>query len=270
LIYPVFFNVYMAVSQWSWSTPINQPKPFVGLMNFAELASSPIFLNSFWVTLQLVLSATAIEYALGLAVALVLNSEFRGRGIFRSIFILPMMLAPIVVGIQWQYLLSGNFSVIGYVLERFGLPVPNPLSNPRLALPTLVLVDAWTYVPFVALVLLAGMQQIPNELYEAAQVDGANPVDRIRYITLPLLRPATLLVLLLRSGQILRTFDVVYVLTGGGPGRSTEVLGILLYHIAFGEGDMGEAAALAIIIGLAGMMIGGVLLNAIRTEVRVV
>jgi multiple sugar transport system permease protein len=266
LIYPTLFNLNIAVREWSWSSPVNAPKPFVGLENFARLWRMDRFWNALRVSLSMVAGGVILQYILGLGLALLLNRAFVGRRVFRAIFLLPMVLAPIVVGIQWRYLLSGNFGVLNYGLERLGLDPPSWLSEPAWGLPILIGVDTWTYLPFAALILLAGLQNVPPDLYEAAGLDGAGPLARFRYITLPFLAPASAIVLLLRGTEIFRAFDVVYVLTGGGPGRSTEVLGMMLYKVAFGEGDLGQAAAMAVIIGAIGMLIGTVLIRAIRTE----
>lgn len=268
MIYPILFNINIATRKWDWSTPFDSPKPFVGMANFVDLVTSDRFMNSLKVSLSLMVFALLIEYVLGLGLALALNKQFRGRRIFRTIFILPMVLAPIIVGIQWRYLLSGNFGVVNYVMFQLGIEPPAFLSDPQYGLPVLVLVDSWMYVPFVSLILLAGLQQIPQEVQEAAEVDGAGNLARFWYITFPLLSSSTAIVLLLRGTEIFRAFDVIYVLTGGGPGRSTEVLGILLYRIAFSEGNFGMAAALAIIISVLGMFIGGLFLRLIRTETR--
>lgn len=268
MIYPIVFNINIAVRKWDWSTPFDAPKPFVGMDNFTVLVSSDRFLNSLKVSLLLMVFALLFEYVLGMGLALILNRQFRGRRIFRTIFILPMVLAPIVVGIQWRYLLSGNFGIVNYILFQLGIEPPAVLSDPQYGLPVLILVDSWMYVPFVSLILLAGLQQISQEVQEAAEVDGAGSLARFWYITFPLLGSSTAIVLMLRGTEIFRAFDVVYVLTGGGPGRSTEVLGILLYRIAFGEGNFGMAAALAIIIGILGMAVGGLFLRFIRTEAR--
>ncbi|HML23868.1 MAG TPA: sugar ABC transporter permease [Aggregatilinea sp.] len=268
MIYPILFNINIALRQWDWSTPFDAPKPYVGLTNFTNLVGSDRFVNSLKVSLELMVFALIVEYLLGLGLALLLNKQFRGRRIFRTIFILPMVLAPIIVGIQWRYLLSGNFGVVNYILFRLGIEAPALLSDPTYGLPVLVMVDSWMYVPFVSLILLAGLQQIPQEVQEAAEVDGAGAWARFIHITFPLLGSSTAMVLMLRSTEVFRAFDVVYVLTGGGPERSTEVLGILLYRIAFGEGNFGSAAALAIIISVIGMVIGGVFLKIVHSETR--
>lgn len=268
LVYPTVFNLGIAMQEWSWSTPAGAEKPFVGLANFLQLFNSGRFWNSVGISLVLVVAGVALQYALGLGLALMLNRKFVGQRLFRAIFILPMVLAPIVIGIQWRYLLSGNFGVLNFIIGQLGLEAPRWLSEPSLAIPILLAVDTWTWLPFVAIILLAALQQMPQEVLEAAEVDGANAIERFYYIILPMLRPATVIVLLLRSTEIFRAFDVVYVLTGGGPGRTTEVLGMLLYRTAFVEGNLGVAAALSVFIGVIGMAIGTILIRAIRTEVR--
>ncbi len=229
----------------------------------------PRFWNSLRISVLLLVFALAIEYALGLMLALLLNRRFRGQALFRAVFMLPMVLAPVVVGIQWRYLLSGDFGVLNYLLQQIGISnPPDWLSEPSFGVPILVTVDTWVYLPFATLILLAGLQQVPTDVIEAAALDGAGALARFRYVILSYLGPSSVLVLLLRGTAIFQTFDIVYILTGGGPGQSTEVLGLMLYHIAFSEGNMGQAAAMAIIIGLLGMALGTVLANVIRTEVR--
>jgi multiple sugar transport system permease protein len=266
LVYPTIFNLLVSVRQWSWSASAAAPKPFVGFDNFMALFRMARFWNAIRVSLLMVFFGLIVQYVLGLGLALLLNEQVKGQRIFRTIFLLPMILAPIVVGIQWRYLLSGNFGVVNYLLTRLGTTPPSWLSDPHLTLWVIILVDTWMYLPFVALILLAGLQQIPKEVYEAAEVDGANSWAKFRNITLPALGPATITVLLMRGTEIFRAFDVVYVMTGGGPGRSTENLGMMLYKTAFSEGNMGTAAALAIIIGVIGMAIGMFFIRMVRTD----
>jgi len=266
LIYPTFFNIIISVREWSWSSPASAPKLFVGLNNFITLFNEARFWNALKVSILLLAIGITLQYVLGLCLALLMNEQVKGLKFFRTIFILPMILAPIVVGIQWRYLLSGNFGVVNYILTRLSISPPSWLSDPHLTLGVVAVVDTWMYLPFVALILLAGLQQISKEIYEAAEVDGANAWARFRYITFPALFPATITVLLMRGTEIFRAFDVVYVMTGGGPGRSTEVLGMMLYKTAFSEGNLGMAAALALVIGVIGMLLGMLFIRMIRTD----
>lgn len=267
-IYPTLFNIYISLHEWNWSTPLDTPKPFIGLQNYLLLINSSRFLNSLKISVLLVIFAVSVEYVLGLGLALVLNKQFKGRSFFRALFIIPMMLAPIVIAIQWRYLISGSFGILPYFIGFLGFESPLFLSEPRWGLPILILVDSWIFIPFVALILLAGLQQIPKDVYDAAKVDGGSAFDQFRYITLPYLKAATALVLLLRAGEVFRAFDLVFILTGGGPIRVTEVMGIFLYKTAFVQGDLGLAAALGLMIALIGMLFGAVIINSIRTEVR--
>jgi multiple sugar transport system permease protein len=183
---------------------------------------------------------------------------------------LPMMMAPVVIAIQWKYLLSGSFGVINHTISVLGFNPPSWLSQPGLTLWTIIFVDVWAYVPFVAIILLAGLQNIPDDLYEAARVDGANPWQQILYITLPLLKPATILALLIRATEVFKTFELIYVLTGGGPADSTEVLGLFAYRVAFSEGSLGKASAIAVFIAIIGTVIGTMLIYTIKTDKKVI
>jgi multiple sugar transport system permease protein len=270
LIYPVAFNFNLALRSWSWFSLPAERGTFIGLDNFQRILGSSRFTNALKVTSVFMVLAVGVEYLLGLSIALVLQSEFKARRAFRTVFMLPMMIAPVVVAIQWRYLLSGNFGVINYLIGRLGVTPPNWLSQPSLTLGAVVFIDAWAYVPFMAIVLLAGLQTISPELYDAAKVDGASTWQQIRFVTLPLLKPATALALLVRATDAFKTFDLIYILTGGGPAYSTEVLGLYAYRIAFSEGELGRAAALAVIIAIIGMIVGTALINVIKTERRLV
>jgi len=193
----------------------------------------------------------SIEFMVGLILALVLSRDLPGFGIFKTLLLIPFMIAPVVVGFTWRILLDGSVGPLPQVLQWIGLlsPASPPiLSQARLVLPVLVLVDAWQTTPFVMLVLLAGLQSLPIEPFEAAAVDGANRLQTFLAITLPGLRPAILVALLIRTINALRTFDLIFIMTGGGPGTASEVLALLNYRIAFDTYDMGYGATISILI----------------------
>ena len=255
LIYPVLFNFNLSLRSWSLFDLPEERGALIWLENFQKVVENSRFQNALIVTFKFMLGTVSIEYLLGLVIALLLNSKFKGRDFFRTIFMLPMMMAPVVIAIQWKYLLSGSFGVINHIIRVLGFSPPSWLSQPGLALWTIIFVDVWAFVPFVAIILLAGLQNIPEDLYEAARVDGANPWQQILYITLPLLKPATILVLLIRATEVFKTFDLIYVLTGGGPADSTEVLGLYAYRVAFSEGSLGKASAIAVFIAIIGIVV---------------
>jgi len=262
------FNVNLAFRSWSWYSSAADRGSFVGMNNFIRILSEPRFWNSFAVTFEFVIIAVVFELICGLGLALLLNAEFKGRSVFRTLFLVPMMLAPTVIGTQWKYLLSSNFGIINYLIAMMGIEPPNWLSQPALALPVVALVDVWAFTPLMAIILLAGLQNIPKELYEAANVDGATRWQQFTRLTLPIISTEIALSILIRLADIFKTFDLIYVMTGGGPSRATENLGLYAYRIAFSEGQMGVAAAVAFIITLIGIAIAALVMKMIKTEVK--
>lgn len=269
LIYPILFNFNVSLRDWRWFSPPSERGAWIWFENYADTFSSAIFWESLTVTARFVFLVIVLEYLLGLGLALLLNTQFRARGVFRTAFLLPMMLAPLVVGIQWKWMLSGNFGVVQYMLRSIGLNVPNWLSSPTFALYAVIVADAWQHVPFIALILLAALQSISGEIYESAQIDGASYAQRFRYITMPLIIPASLLAILLRGTDAFKMFDLAYVMTGGGPARVTEVLALHTYRLAFSEGEFGRAAAIAVFMMLIAVIAGGLLVRMVRTEAQV-
>ncbi|HEX5706500.1 MAG TPA: sugar ABC transporter permease [Pyrinomonadaceae bacterium] len=220
------------------------------LENFTRLATDEFFHDALRHTLLYATAALTLEFLLGLALALLLNREMRGRGIFRAALLVPLMLPPVVVGVVWRLMLNPNFGAINGTLRGFGLDTEQLTwtASPRLALMSVIAVDVWQWTPFMFLVLLAGLQAIPQEPYEAARVDGASRWQTFRHVTLPLLRPAILVALLLRTMDLLRVFDQIFILTEGGPGFATETVSLYIYRTAFRFGDFGYAAAMSFVL----------------------
>ncbi len=269
LLYPVLYNLVISTQSWSFHVPLEQRSASVGLANYATLFSSSLFWSAWRVTGWFVLIAVLVEYLLGLALALIMNSKVPGRGLVRTAFLIPMLLAPIVVGIQWRWMLSGNFGVIYYALHSVGLDVPSWLSDPNWAVYAVIAADTWQNAPFVALILLAALQSIPPEIYEAARVDGATGLYLFRSITLPLIASASVMAVLIRLGDLLRSFDLIFLMTNGGPSRSTEVISLHTYYLAFSQGELGQAAAAANVIAVASLIAGGLLVSLVRTQTRI-
>jgi multiple sugar transport system permease protein len=221
-----------------------------GLKNFTRLLSDSFFLTALLHTLAFAVSALLIEFSIGLGLALLLNSQIRARGFFRAALLVPMMLPTVVVGIVWRLMLNSNFGAINGTLKRFGLNTEalTWTGSPRLAFLSVIVVDVWQWTPFVFLVLLAGLQAIPQEPYEAALIDGSNRWQTFRHVTLPLLKPAILIALLLRTMDLLRVFDQIFILTEGGPGFATETISLYIYRTAFRFFDFGYAAAMSFVL----------------------
>jgi multiple sugar transport system permease protein len=218
--------------------------------NFTRLISDQFFLAAFAHTLVFAISALTIEFLLGLALAVLLNGRLRGRSFFRAGLLVPMMLPTVVVGVIWRLMLNPNFGAVNGTLKGAGLNTAGLTwtSSPRLAMLSIIAVDVWQWTPFMFLILLAGLQAIPDEPYEAALLDGSSAWQTFRHITLPLLKPAILVALLLRTMDLLRVFDQVFILTEGGPGFATETLSLYIYRTAFRFSNFGYAAAMSFVL----------------------
>ncbi|MGH9969113.1 MAG: carbohydrate ABC transporter permease [Pyrinomonadaceae bacterium] len=220
------------------------------LGNFARLFSDQFFLAALSHTLIYAASALTLEFFLGLALAVLLNNQLRGRRFFRTALLVPMMLPTVVVGVVWRLMLNPNFGAVNGTLKGLGANISSLTwtSSPRLAMLSVITVDVWQWTPFMFLILLAGLQAIPQEPYEAALIDGSSAWQTFRHVTLPLLKPAILVALLLRTMDLLRVFDQVFILTEGGPGFATETISLYIYRTAFRFSDFGYAAAMSFVL----------------------
>ncbi|WP_338324941.1 carbohydrate ABC transporter permease [Metabacillus mangrovi] len=224
---------------------------FVGLANYTGTLTSPRFLTALWNTVIYIVCAVGLEFLLGLILALLLSQAFKGSQFIRTILLSPLMIAPLVSGLIWKFMLNDQFGIINSTLYKIGI-LNDPhqimwLSDQRFALFSTILADVWLTTPFMMLVLLAGLQGISKSLYEAAEIDGAGKWTKFRYITIPSLVPVAIVALLIRTIDAARTFDIVWVLTQGGPGFSSEVLSTYMYKTLTRYGQVGESSAMAVI-----------------------
>ncbi len=222
---------------------------FTGLGNYNRMVGDGRFWQSLGVTTIFTVVAVTAELVLGMAIALVLNESFRGRGLARTIAILPWALPTALIALTWQWIFNGQFGVWNDILLRLGIlqdPV-NWLGEPGLALASTIAADIWKTTSFVAILLLAGLQSIPKDLYEAHAIDGATPWQSFRQITLPMLMPQILIAVLFRFAQSFGIFDLIQVMTGGGPAGSTEVVSVYIYATVMRYLDFGYGAALVVI-----------------------
>jgi multiple sugar transport system permease protein len=207
------------------------------------------FMGALWRTLIFTVGSVAIEFLLGLGFALLLNREFRGQGLVRTCLMLPLFLTPSIVALNWLFMFYPRTGVIPWLASFVGFPPAFPfLANTAWAMPALILVAAWRSAPFLFVVLLAGLQSLPQESLEAASIDGANAWQTLRHVMLPLLMPLILVGVTIRAMDAFREFDTILLLTGGGPGRQTEVISMLAYNTGFKFFDMGRASAMAYVI----------------------
>ncbi len=243
-IYPLIYSIRV-----SFQTGMGQRTAW-SLGNFTRLASDRFFLDALGHTLVYALVALTFEFLLGLGLAVLLNEKLRGRNFFRALLLVPMMLPPVVVGVVWRLMLNPNFGAVNGTLKGAGVNTSQLTwtASPKLALASVIMVDIWQWTPFMFLVLLAGLQAIPQEPYEAAVIDGSSRWQTFRHITLPLLKPAILIALLLRTMDLLRVFDQIFILTEGGPGFATETISLYIYRTAFRFSDFGYAAAMSFVL----------------------
>ena len=248
---PTLYSLYLSFHQWKLAT-FKRGVPFVGFDNYAKALSDDAFWHSMQVTLTFTVVALVLEIVLGVGLAVLMDQDFRGRRTARILLLLPMFVTNVVIGLIWRILLSYDFGVVNWVLSLFGLPKVAWLGDPTLALWSLIIIDVWNTTAFVALIVLAGLQGIPDEPRQAARVDGASSWQVFRLITLPLLRPVLLVAVIWRTIDLFRIFDVVFSLTGGGPYNATETISLYAYNEGFASFNLGFASAISylIIIGL--------------------
>lgn len=246
--YPLGFNVYLSLHRVSLLNIRAAVWPFVGTLNFERVLEDPFAHAAFLRTLVFASASVALQLAIGIGAALAFNIRFPGRAALMVLGLVPMMVTPVVVGIAWRMLLNHDWGVANWLVSLVGLaPVPW-LSDPTLAMVSIIAVQVWWGVSFVMLVVLGGLASLPREPYEAAAIDGATPLQAFRFLTLPLLRPVLAVVATIRLIDALREFDVIFTLTGGGPGGATRTFALELYYTAYERGDFGMSAAQALLL----------------------
>ena len=222
---------------------------FAGLDNYLHMGRDPRFWNSLLLTVIYTASTVFMQVALGLALALLVLQIPRGQGLLRIAAILPIVLAPVVVGLFWRTLvLAPDVGLVDLVTRQLGLGSYNWLGDPQLALISVIAIHTWQWTPFAFLVLLATLSTLPPDIYEAARLDRAGPWQRFHYITLPLIRPALVMVMILRMVTALSAFAAIFAATGGGPGSSTEILNLYAYRTSFSELNIGYGSSLAVVL----------------------
>lgn len=218
----------------------------VGLNNYRREVGAGTFREALETTLIIAGLGIVIQVPAGLGLAAMLHRNLRGTRLFRSVLLLPMLLTPVAVGLMWRFMFDTDLGVINWLLETLHLSRINWLGDRPSAIIAVVLVDSWQSIPFVMLLCLAGLAGLPTSPIEAAQVEGASPFQIFRHVTMPLLRPVLLVVLLIRLIDVLKIFDIIFILTRGGPGRATQTVGILTYNTGFSFLETGRAASLGV------------------------
>jgi trehalose/maltose transport system permease protein len=247
-LYPLGKTIYQSFTDQEFLAL--EPTKWVGLQNYKDLIHDTFFRDSVWMTIKFTLITVTIEFALGLAIALTVNSKFKGRGLMRAIMLVPWAIPTVVAAQMWKWMLDDTFGVINDLGVRLHILSHSHawISDPSTSLAAVCAVDIWKTAPFVALLLLAGLQVIPDDLYEAAEVDGASVLQQFWRITVPLLKPAILVTLIFRTLDALRVFDVFYVFFGNRP--DTQTMAIYAQSTIVGDGHVGYGAAISVAIFL--------------------
>ncbi|MDQ6435323.1 sugar ABC transporter permease [Mesorhizobium sp. LHD-90] len=265
LVGPFYYMMYTALTDLSFADASRNGN-FVGLDNFRKLMrDDPLFWDSFLLTLRFVVLAVSIEFVLGFALAFLIFRFVARQRLLTTLLLIPMMIAPVAVGLIWRLLLQGDFGMVTYYMRKVGLLSQNAavLSSPDLVFPAIVAIDVWQWTPFVTLVMLAGLMSLPRSPIEAAMMDGAGPVRVFLDVMLPLLKPIIALVLLLRGIDAFKEFDKVFIMTGGGPGTLTELVSIYAYRVNFRNWDLGYGAAVAFMVYLVVLILCSIFYKAI-------
>ena len=245
-IWPLIWLIRLSFTDYSVTRDV--PASFIGLDNYVDVITSDQTHKRLVTTLIFVVGAVGLQTILGFTIAYLISRRMRGRGALTTLFLIPMMLSPVVVGLFWKFMLDVQFGVVNSFLNSLGLGSVEWLTRQRLALFSLIIVDTWQWTPFIMLIALAGLTAVPKYLYEAAEIDRASEWFKFRRITFPLVWPLLLIAIMFRAIEAFRLFDLVYILTGGGPGGTTETLSYNVYKVAFFGFDTGRASAYGILM----------------------
>lgn len=241
-IYPLIYSLRLSFTDL---TAADGTGRWVGLKNYGDLLFDPQFWNAAMNSATMVVVAVTIQVVLGVALAMFFSLQLTGESIVRGILVLPMLITPIVVGVMWRALLNPDWGIVNWAIARLGFEPPNWLGSIGMAMKTLILVDVWQWTPFVFIIVFARLQSLPEDIFEAAQLDGAGRIAVFRQITLPLLMPAIVFAAVFRAVDAFRSFDLIYGLSYGGPARSTTTLSFFSFQNGFQFQNYGYAAAVA-------------------------
>ncbi len=260
LIFPVFYTLYLSLNKWSGGI---QPPTFVGFSNYLSIVGESRFWSSLWTMFYFTTGAVGLQLLFGFIAALLFNRKFAGRGIARTLFIFPMVATPAAMSLVWKFMWDPTLGIIGYLMKLLGLPAIPWLANRNLVLPALIIIDTWQWVPFVTLVLLAGLSSLPTEPFEAAKVDGASSLRTFFSITLPLLRPTIMVAIMFRMIDAIKTFDIIMVITQGGPSHASETLNLYAFSESFNYFNFGYGSSLLTVLAII-VLLGSIIFTRLR------
>lgn len=243
-VYPLAYSLWMSLQAYNIITPAR----FIGLRNYERILTDDTFWHSALVTFEFAIPTFILEVLIGFGIALLLERHTHGRGVMRSIILLPLLLTPVVEALNWRVMLNYDFGVVNWLIGLVGIPKVNWVNDATLAMPALIMLELWRVVGFEVLVFSAGLAALPHEPFESAQIDGASSWQQLVHLTVPMLMPLFVVVALFRSYELLRVFDIVYGLTGGGPGRATETLSFHIFNQMISGFQVGYASAAAYVL----------------------
>ena len=263
VVFPLLFTIF--TSAYDYTLLHRRYDTFVGLENYREAFAADYFGESLWVTLKFVIAVVVLEFLLGFTVALMLNSVIRFKDVYYLILLMPLLINPVVVALIWRMFLHPELGIVNWLLSLIGIGPVNWLGDVRIAFWTVVLVDIWHQVSFMIVLLLAGLSALPREPYEAARMDGASTLQAFFHVTLPLMRPVIVVTLLIRLIFAVKTFDLVFIMTRGGPGTSTDLISYFIYRSAFFGLNIGQASAISVVLLVIVLALTGYLYRYMRS-----
>ncbi|MFK3690538.1 carbohydrate ABC transporter permease [Agrobacterium tumefaciens] len=243
IVFPWVFTLWMSAHRWT----LGQEQSFIGFENYVRLASDARFWESLWHTLVYTVLSVVAPLFLGTLAALVFDAQFPLRGFLRGVFVMPMMATPVAIALVWTMMFHPQLGVLNYLLSFIGIGPLEWIYNQSTVIPSLVLVETWQWTPLVMLIVLGGLAAVPREPYESAEIDGANAWQKFRYLTMPMIAPFLMIAVIIRSIDAVKSFDIIYAMTQGGPGTASETINIYLYNTAFAYYDIGYGSAMAVV-----------------------
>jgi multiple sugar transport system permease protein len=243
IVFPWVFTIWMSMHEWT----VGGARTFTGLANYMRLGSDERFIASIGHTLLYTFLAVVLPLIFGTLAALLFNARLPLRGVLRGLFVMPMMATPVAIALVWTMMFHPQLGVLNYLLSLIGIGPQEWVFSPRTVIPSLVLVETWQWTPLVMLIVLGGLAALPTEPYESAAIDGASALQRFRYITLPMIAPFLMVAVIIRTIDALKSFDIIYAITQGGPGTASETINLYLYSVAFAYYDIGYGSAIAVV-----------------------
>ena len=248
MVFPVGYTFFLSFTDWSLTS--GRPLSVVGMRSYLQVLSEPRFLEALGRTFYFTFGSVIVEMVLGTVLALALNRTFKGKGVVKTLLLLPLVATPVAIGIVWNLFYDPTIGILNYVLSVLKLPQSGWVSDAKTVMPSLIIVDIWQWTPMITIIVLAGLAGLSSEPYESAMVDGANGRQVLFLITLPMLMPTILTAVILRAIDALKTYDIIYSMTGGGPGYASENLNVLAFKYSFEYFRMGQSAVMLVFLFL--------------------